>query len=67
MVKQMIISGERTGNTDECFLKASDYLRKEAMHGAQVLSLVLGTLIIMGLMFQYALGVGFALASIMFW
>lgn len=67
LVKDLIITGENTGNTGECFLKASEYLRKEAMHKAHILSLALGTAIVIGLMMPYAFGVGFALGSLLAW
>jgi type II secretory pathway component PulF len=67
MVKEMIITGENTGNTDECFLKASEYLRQDAMHRAHVLSLSIGMTIVIFLIFQRALGTGFILGSIMRW
>ena len=66
-MKDLIITGENTGNTGECFLKASEYLRKEAMHRAHILSLALGTAIVIGLMMPYAFGVGFALGSLLAW
>jgi len=67
MVKEMIITGENTGNTDECFLEASEYLRRDAMHRAHVLSLSIGTAIIVAIILQKALGTGFILGSIMRW
>ncbi|MFO7975431.1 MAG: type II secretion system F family protein [Candidatus Hydrogenedentota bacterium] len=67
MVKEMIITGENTGNTEECFLKASDYLRRDAMHCARVLSLSIGMTIVILLMFQEGLGIGFFLGGIMRW
>ncbi len=67
MVKQMIITGERTGNTDECFLKASEYLRREAMQGAHMASLSIGTVIIIALIMGKALAVGGALGSHLRW
>jgi len=67
MVKQMIVTAEKTGNADECFGKASEYLRNEAMHRAHVLSLSIGTAIIIAGVVLQALGAGFALGKVIFW
>ena len=37
------------------------------MHRAHILSLALGTAIVIGLMMPYAFGVGFALGSLLAW
>ncbi len=67
IVKEMIITGENTGNTDECFVKASQYLRDEAMHRAHVLSLAVGSLIIIAVIAQQALGAALFLGNILLW
>ena len=67
LVKEMIVTGENTGNTDECFIKASEFLRGEAMHRAHILSLALGSLIIMFIILQRALLAALFLGSIRWW